>query len=151
MYSVFEVANWFLKKERMTHKKVQKLCYYAQAWSYALHNEPLIDTEFQAWIHGPVSPVLYEHYKGSKLDYLHPDPNVETNFDSEAEELLDSIWITYGGATGNSLEVQTHNEPPWQNARRGCNNDIQCATPVSPEDMRSYYMSVYEGDLEVEA
>ena len=31
-YSVFEIANWFLLKESMSHKKLQKLCYYAQAW-----------------------------------------------------------------------------------------------------------------------
>ena len=25
-YSIFDVANWFLSKESMTHKKLQKLC-----------------------------------------------------------------------------------------------------------------------------
>lgn len=37
-YSVFDVANWFLAHETMMHKKLQKLCYYAQAWFYALKN-----------------------------------------------------------------------------------------------------------------
>lgn len=27
--NIFDVANWFLSKEEMTHKKLQKLCYYA--------------------------------------------------------------------------------------------------------------------------
>ena len=35
-YSVLDVANWVLTHEAMTHKKLQKLCYYAQAWYYAL-------------------------------------------------------------------------------------------------------------------
>lgn len=30
-YSIFDVANWFLSKGDMTQKKLQKLCYYAQA------------------------------------------------------------------------------------------------------------------------
>ncbi len=30
-YSVYDIANWFLLKQEMTHKKLQKLCYYSQA------------------------------------------------------------------------------------------------------------------------
>ena len=59
-YSVYEIANWFLNKGSMTQKKLQKLCYYAQAWCYALKGERLIKSDFQAWIHGPVSPALYD-------------------------------------------------------------------------------------------
>ena len=66
-YSVFEIANWFLKKSNMTHKKLQKLCYYAQAWYYALKNKRLVDSDFQAWSHGPVSPALYERFKSFKF------------------------------------------------------------------------------------
>lgn len=29
-YSVYDIADWFLSKEEMAHKKLQKLCYYAQ-------------------------------------------------------------------------------------------------------------------------
>ena len=32
-YSVFDIADWFLKKGNMTQKKLQKMCYYAQAWT----------------------------------------------------------------------------------------------------------------------
>ena len=38
MEKVMDVANWFLSQSSMTHKKLQKLCYYAQAWHCALHN-----------------------------------------------------------------------------------------------------------------
>ena len=37
-YSIYEIADWFLNKGPMTQKKLQKLCYYAQAWNYALNN-----------------------------------------------------------------------------------------------------------------
>jgi uncharacterized phage-associated protein len=52
MASVFDVANWFLAKEKMTHKKLQKLCYYAQAWHLANHGQPMMPNRFEAWIHG---------------------------------------------------------------------------------------------------
>ena len=35
---VKDVAEFFLTKQSMTNKKIQKLCYYAQAWFYALYN-----------------------------------------------------------------------------------------------------------------
>ena len=32
----------------MTHKKLQKLCYYTQAWGLALYNIRIMDTKFEA-------------------------------------------------------------------------------------------------------
>jgi uncharacterized phage-associated protein len=58
MNTIQQIAQWFLCKESMTHKKLQKLCYYAQAWNLALHNSELFEDRFEAWVHGPVSPVL---------------------------------------------------------------------------------------------
>lgn len=56
-YDIKEIANWFLSKASMPHKKLQKLCYYSEAWHQALYNSALIkDHYFEAWIHGPVSP-----------------------------------------------------------------------------------------------
>lgn len=57
--SVLDVAEWFLHRKSFTHKQLQKLCYYAQAWHCALLNKTLFDEEIQAWVHGPVCPVLY--------------------------------------------------------------------------------------------
>jgi len=41
-YDINTVANWFLNKYSMSHKKLQKLCYYAEAWHQALYNSPLL-------------------------------------------------------------------------------------------------------------
>ncbi len=40
--------------------KLQKLCYYCQAWYLAWNNEPLFDEEFEAWASGPVCKELYD-------------------------------------------------------------------------------------------
>ena len=77
-YSVYDVANWFLSKGEMTHKKLQKLCYYAQAWCYALKGYRLEDTDFQAWVHGPVSPALWERFKGFGYDSIRIKGSVKT-------------------------------------------------------------------------
>lgn len=142
-YSIFDVANWFLSKESMTHKKLQKLCYYAQAWCYALKGYKLTDTTFEAWAHGPVSPVLYERFKDFGYNTIRLCGNFIPPFDREDLELLESVWITYGNHTGNALEALTHNELPWKVARQGYRPGERCSIPISPDLMRSYYLSIY--------
>ena len=112
-YSVYEIANWFLKKGEMTHKKLQKLCYYAQAWCYALKGYRLEDTDYQAWVHGPVSPVLWERFKGFGYDSIRIKGNVKLTIEPDDISLLEDVWDTYGEQTGNSLETLTHRETPW--------------------------------------
>ena len=68
-YSIFDVANWFLLyKEKMTHEKLQKICYYSEAWHLTLYGEKLFnDTKFKASESGPVSPELYNFFKNEDL------------------------------------------------------------------------------------
>ncbi len=48
-YSYKDISGWFLSKESMTPKKLQKLTYYAEAWANALLGEGILsDTAFQA-------------------------------------------------------------------------------------------------------
>lgn len=143
-YSIFDVAEWFLQKKPMTHKKIQKMCFYAQAWSYALLDEPLTDSDFQAWIHGPVSPDLYQKYKGNGWKDIQPE-NTVLKFDKKAIDLLESVYLTYGDISGNELEALTHNELPWQKARLGLDESENSTVVISPEDMKNFYKSIYIG------
>lgn len=145
-YSVYDVANWFLSKGEMTHKKLQKLCYYAQAWCYALKGYRFMDTDFQAWIHGPVSPALWERFKSFGYDPIRIKGSVKNVILPEDVELLEDVWETYGEETGNSLETLTHREEPWIEARRGYEPDERCTVVISPEAMAKYYKSIYSGD-----
>ncbi len=96
-YSVFDVANWFLTHEAMTHKKLQKLCYYAQDWFYALKNQRFMNTEFQAWIHGPASPVLYACFKSFGFEKIKIKGTPKFSFSAEDTAFLNEVWETYGG------------------------------------------------------
>lgn len=147
MYSVFDVANWFLNKEPMTHKKLQKICYYAQAWFYALKNVKLANTDFEAWVHGPVSPELYRKYAGSGYQELHVDTNIPS-ISKQDEELLESVWETYGSYSGNSLEVLSHSELPWKKARIGYEPNENSNVKIDANDMKEYYKSIYTGGEE---
>ena len=118
-YDIGVVANWFLNKASMSHKKLQKLCYYTEAWHQALYNSTLIkNCHFEAWVHGPVCPELYETYKSYgwiDIPRLINKPEI----DHETEEFLEIVYATYGEFSGHQLENITHDEAPWKEAREG--------------------------------
>ena len=151
--SILDVASWFLSKEAMTHKKLQKLCYYVQAWGLALYNKELIDSEFQAWVHGPVSRELYNKYRSNgwedipKLESFQPC-NTQFFSDEKNLHLLDSVWLTYGDKSGNELEALTHQEAPWINARKKAEvkENEPCNEIILSDDMKVFYKSIYIGD-----
>ena len=70
MTNINTLADAFLSFEPMTNKKLQKLCYYAKAWHLSLCDENIINEDFEAWIHGPVCPQLYQTYKGYGFDKI---------------------------------------------------------------------------------
>lgn len=145
-YSIFDVANWFLSKAEITPKKLQKLCYYAQAWCFALKGYRLENTDYEAWVHGPVSPALWERFKGFGYDPIIFHGTINAVFDPEDIQLLENVWDTYGSQSGNALEALTHRELPWIEARNGYEPGERCSVIISPASMASYYKSIYSGD-----
>ena len=89
----------------MTHKKLHKLCYYAQAWCFALRGCRLADTDFQAWVHGPASPALYARFKWFGYETIVINAACGPTIAQEDQALLEDVWDTYGDRTGNALEA----------------------------------------------
>lgn len=144
--TIQDLAKWFLAKEPMTHKKLQKLCYYAVAWGYALMDKSIVkDDDFEAWVHGPVSETLYKKYKKYGWNNIQQEKRAP-EFPDDVEKLLESVWDTYGGKDGNELEALSHSEEPWIVARRGLKEDERGKVIIKPKVMRSFYRSIYAGD-----
>jgi uncharacterized phage-associated protein len=143
---VNDVAKAFLQREAMTHKKLQKMCYYAYSWYLTLYKKHLFKSEFQAWIHGPVCPELYHDYK----EYgRNPIPQVETipesiSSDSEALHLICQVYDSYGHLSGNELEYLSHSEDPWIKARNGLPAYEPSQEPINAEVIQHFYRKVYE-------
>ena len=124
--TVFDVAEYFLSKTSMSHKRLQKLVYYAYVWTLTLLNDDeealdnkLFHGSFEAWVHGPVCPTLYHHYKVYGWDDIPKISNFNKTFASEVLDILNQVWDAYGNYSGNDLEYITHQEQPWINARKG--------------------------------
>lgn len=140
---IFELARAFLSMGEMTNKKLQKLCYYAQAWHLALEDEPLIENcAFEAWVHGPVCPDLYNEYKRFGYERI---PQYIGNVKEINEEYMDfaqEVFEAYGELSGNELEKLSHQEYPWKNARGDLKPWEPCNNIILEDDMKSYYRSI---------
>lgn len=144
MASVFDVAKWFLHKKSFTHKQIQKLCYYSQAWHLALLNRPLFEDEIQAWIHGPVIPTLYPCYANYGWEKIKRLKGESPKFENDSLEILKAVYATYSKFDGSQLERLTHSEKPWQKARGDIPPFEPCENPISCDSMKKYYAQKYK-------
>ena len=145
MEDVKDIAKWFLSKDAMTHKKLQKLCYYAQAWYCTLYRRgPLFSDEIQAWVHGPVVTSLYPVYADYRWDTIPKDAFNEDIFSDDVLSVLESVYHTYGDFSGDQLESLTHSEDPWRLARGSLKPWESCTRAISIDSMREFYSKLYE-------
>lgn len=144
---LFEVVNYFIcrsnetnGRQPLTNKKLQKLLYYAQAWNLVFNKEKLFEEDIEAWIHGPVIPVIYHRYKEyGRLPIRETRQFDESKFAKEELAVLNDVWKTYGKFDGNYLEVLSHSEDPWIIARGRAEADESCTTVIDPIIMQAYY------------
>lgn len=138
-----QVANYLLAFSQesgdcFTNLKLQKLLYYAQAWYLALYGEPLFDDEIQAWVHGPVVRSVYNEFKkfvAQPISIKVSKPNLPVKVQKHLQEILK----VFGGYSSYQLELMTHREAPWLNARKGLSMDEPCENLISLEDMKKFY------------
>jgi uncharacterized phage-associated protein len=147
MYSVYDIANWFLANmKNITNKKLQKLVYYAYAWYLVLNNEAteqidllLFENRFEAWVHGAVYPDLYGKYKTFGSGPLPAYAGDLPPFSEDDIDILNQIKEVYGKFTGNELESICHQEIPWLRARNGLGPYDPSHNPIKDTDIFEYY------------
>jgi uncharacterized phage-associated protein len=137
------IAGWFVNAadrdagEVTTHLKVQKLVYYTQAWYLANFDRPLFDEDMQAWTHGPVSPSVYEKYRGAGFDALPLEgaPRIP----GALVPFLKAVYEKYGQYTAKRLEKLTHEESPWKVTRGNLPIEARCTKPIDKLLIRNFY------------
>lgn len=140
------IAEYFIKKSQaegrvITNKKLQKLLYYAQAWSLVFNGKKIFDAPIEAWVHGPAIQEVYSAYKEFGFGNITSPVN-ENDFNilaPEERKVLEDVWKAYGKFDADYLEILTHNETPWQEARGGIAADESCSKEISTESMKAYY------------
>ncbi len=147
-YSIKDVAKYVLSQEAMSHKKLQKICFYIYVWSLVYYaGTKLISTSFQAWIHGPVSFEIYDEYKKFGNQLIREHKSVVLNLNFEIKAIADRVLEKYKKYDGNLMEFKTHIEGPWKNAREGLSKYQPSNSEISDADILNYY---YNQDERIE-
>lgn len=156
---ITDIANWFLLKQNtcrqqdarqpngMFGEKIQKLCYYAEAWCLVLYDQSIAkDAEFHAWMHGPINLTLYRKFMGLKW---HKLDNPKETHDHLYEVLcpqqlhvLECVWETYSQYGFDELEMLVHQEEPWLETRKGLSPFDLEDRVISKESMKKYYSKI---------
>lgn len=140
MTTIFDVAKYILSKDLlgMTTMKLQKLCFYCQAYSLAWTDKPLFEGEFLAWKNGPVNYELFNAHRGMYSIGPHGlDGIVEgnpQNVDAVGELIIDAILEQMGTMTADQLRSLSHDEDPWKEARLIGSNEV-----IDQEVIKRFY------------
>ncbi len=125
----------------ITNLKLQKLLYFSQGHYMQENNgRPLFDDDFQAWAHGPVVPDVYSEYKGYSWFTLPKQRNIE-KISSEINEFLTKLLENYGSKDGKRLEIISHDEKPWIDARGNLDPYAPSIIKITKESIKNYYIS----------
>lgn len=145
MASVYDVAAYVLERTgSLTAMKLQKLCYYAQAWHLVWDEEPLFAEPIEAWANGPVIRALYKAHRGEfRVDAMPRWTGANADALSASEkETVDAVVDFYGEMSAHQLSELTHSERPWQHARKGLPAGARSAVVITDASMASYYDSL---------
>ena len=154
-----DVSHYIIAKydnvgDLITNKKLQKILYYIKAWGVVFFKEGVIDDDFKAWIHGPVCPAVYQEYKrfgynNISLDYQGLSSSQfinqfitkygKTEEDRNKIAMIDAVFNKYGNLSSLQLELLTHSEFPWIEAREGLSPVETGNKKISEETMRKFY------------
>lgn len=156
------VARYFIAQDAarqdpdVTHMKLQKLLYFAQAQFLASTGFRLMDKPIEAFDHGPV---VYDEWTefnrhGRKII---ADENVEVfdraELQDDIEAFLNQVWGKYKDYSATQLRRKTHREDPWKrfydrSYRRVIPDDamISYYREKVPSSERIYHPSVVVAD-----
>lgn len=131
--------------------KLQKLLYYIEAWHLVFMNSSIIDDDFEAWVHGPVSRKIWDYLKSMSVLYNDVKikdeskdaaiKDVESVLSQEQVEVIRNVLKEYGDKTAFHLENLTHSEEPWLAAREGVPGNQKSENKISKSLMKDYYTS----------
>lgn len=151
-YSEYLVNHFNYYQEPITNKKLQKLLYYVQGWHLAYFDNQLFNETPEAWVHGPVYPSVYNKFKKFKFNPISTkNDSLSLNsltsdilafgFSKDQHEFFNNVINHYGGKSAFELEMRSHNELPWFEARKGLSDIDVSQRPINIDTMKSYFKS----------
>jgi len=125
----------------VTNLKLQKLLYYVQGWHLGLRGAPAFDDRIEAWVHGPVQPGVYREYNAYRWNPIVTEVQVPALPD-ELKDLIADVLETYGADSGYELELRSHREMPWLEARGALPPDENSNAALSQDTMQRFFAAL---------
>ena len=130
MATALDVMRYIKSQQIITGEvQLQKLVYYAQAWSLAWDGTPLFHDRIEAWRHGPVVRSLYKRGDDADATVLNPHERAT----------VDAVLDHYGSMYGASLREMSHDEKPWADVWGDRPADGVCSDEITHDAMRRFY------------
>jgi uncharacterized phage-associated protein len=138
-YAALDIAKKIIKVssdndagEQVSNLKLQKLLYYHQGFHLSYFGSSLFDEDIEAWMYGPVVPIVYNTYKLAGSGGLTYEGDVIELHEQE-ESLFDEVMRVYGEFSAIGLMNMTHQEKPWKEAGIG----VGCV--ISRKTMETFF------------
>ena len=103
----------------MSEMKMHKMMYFSQRESLIVNDNPLFDSEFEAWRYGPVLTDVRAQYSLGLL------------FKKESD-----VYERYSRFSAWDLSTLSHSELSWKQAREGLRPEENCNKKMSLSAMR---------------
>ena len=131
----------------VTPLALQKMLYYIQGIYMTIFDTPLYPEDCEAWVHGPVYEVVYNMFKNFKYNPIDDscfvmikDRYRELNV--QEKYVIDMVIDSFGLYSGKTLEMITHKEKPWLDARGNYFPNEVCKEIITKDLMKDYFQSV---------
>lgn len=152
-YKAIDIANWFIEQfdknagDVITHLKLQKLLYFAEAWTQLLLDRELFDENIEAWAHGPVVREVFNEFQGAGWQPLTASSDI-IDFDKDVTGVLEQVLDAYGNVSAKTLEYMTHSDRPWIEARGALAPEARCSNIISKESIKDFFVEKYKDALD---
>lgn len=152
-YSIETVADYILNNVGypVEAMKIQKLCFYTQAWFLASRGEPFFHHDFEAWRYGPVSPSLYKYHCG-RIEFpsgVLAESGKVQELTADDAQFIQKVLKVYSRYTGLQLADMCMSQPPWMETRAAYKNCRQPNKVIPVEAIICYYGSFMERKLKM--
>jgi len=121
----------------LTNLRLQKLLYYAQAWSLVIRESELFSDELEARPHGPVVPAAYHALSDGPIraEALAGVPDLR----HEEAEFVRRLWEAYSPYSALHLSKMVREEAPWLKAWGNQPRDGGGNNAISVIDLEDYF------------
>lgn len=141
------IAYIFEQMQEITPLALQKMLYYIEGIYMVLCHRSLFEEDCVAWQHGPVYEKIYFLFSNFKYNPIEDSRFVlftgkSQKLSSDERRIIDLVIATFGKYSGKILETITHNERPWQDARKGYGINEPSNVVIEKENINCYFKEV---------